>query len=249
MRSTKTGPQSVWGAYFSTSGGLIPFFFIFFDILLFIIPFNIVFLLLRAPASLSSINVLEMDCILKSHLNQFGLWSCASIHLLLDHLCLKANESQQVRQFPVMPLHTSSGTTEQLWLFKLPPKPSQGIDFWLGAQVSWSHRAREELWSGVSSLIPELQSVLPEQQSPQPHTFVLRAELLMLSESYRTLKSVCNIKISLFYEYIKDTECARSGSVSPPVCILWETRVLAMLWAELKYFCLWSKQKKGKWMP
>lgn len=111
---------------FSTSGGLTPSFFICYDMLLFIIPFNVVFLLLRAPASLSSTNILEINWILKNHLNQLGLWSCVSTHLLLDPLCPKANVSQQVRQFPVMPPHTNSSTTEQLRPFHLPTRPSQG---------------------------------------------------------------------------------------------------------------------------
>lgn len=164
----------------------------------------------------------------------------------------RANESL----VPVIPPHTSFCTTEQLWPFKLPVNLDLPGDRLLARRsASFKPHSQSKSWGAVWSLTTEPQvaaRVLPEEQGPQPHIFVLRAGLLILSQNqtnFEILKSDCKIKISLFYEYFKNTECARSVSVSSPVCTLWATRVLAMLRAEMNYLCLWSKQKKGKWMP
>ena len=210
------------------------------------------FLLLTATASVSSRNTLESNCIKKNHLTQLHFWSSISIHLLLDLLCPRANESLS----PVMSPHNSVCSTEQLWPFSLLANldlPGNRLSAWCSA--SYKPHSQSKSSVAVWSLITEPQlaaCMLPQEQRPQPHIFVLRAGLPVLSlnqTKLEILESGCKIKISLFYEYFKNTECVRSMSVSSPVCILWATCVLAMLWAELNYLSLWAKKKKGKCMP
>lgn len=180
-----TSLRSLLQQFSTTSRVLISLFFIFYDLLLLIFPFYVVFLLLTAPASVSTRNTLESNCILKNHLNQLDFWSSVSIHLL-DLLYPRANESL----FPVMPAHTSS---YQFWPFSLPASldlPGDRLVAWCSA--SFKPHSRSKSWVAVWSLITEPRvaaHVLPQEQGPQPCIFVLWAGLLILStESKKNLK-------------------------------------------------------------
>lgn len=109
-----------------------------------------------------------------------------------------------------MPPHTGFHTTEQLWPFKLPDNLDLSGDRLLAwSSASFKPHSQSKSWAVVWSLITEPQvaaPVLPKEQGPQPHTFVLRAGHLILSQNqtkFEILKSGCKVKISLFYEYLK----------------------------------------------